>query len=368
MTADPDATLGAETLTTLCASDTTPGVTVSVGDAEVTGAASTVAPITRGEPAVVPVNVAVYVPSPLSFVTPIAPSLVPLPFGKSTVAPPAVIPFPAASRAVSVSVTVFPEASDGAETVTVLCARESAPGITVIVGNVLVTASPAIVAPIVRAVPATVPMNVAVYVPSPLSAVSDSVPSLEPAPFVKSTASPPPGSALPRASRAVSVTTAVAPDVSVAVETVTSDWARETAPAVTVTVGNVDVIAWPSIVAPSSRAVPTVVALSVAVYVPSALSVTAEIAPSLVPVPFVMSTVRPPVVNVFPAASRVVSVSVAAPPAPTLDVDTVSVLSASESGPGVTDTVGAADVTALPPIRASIWRGVPTTVPVNVAT
>jgi hypothetical protein len=86
------------------------------------------------------------------------------------------------------------------------------------------------------------------------------------------------------------------------------------AAAVTVMVGAVLVTATLPMLAPMLRALPAVVAVNVAVYVPLAWSVTKPIVPSLVPEPFVNVTTKPPVVFALPAASRVRSVSVAVAP------------------------------------------------------
>ena len=97
------------------------------------------------------------------------------------------------------------------------------------------------------------------------------------------------------------------------------------------------------------------------------LSVAAEIVPSLVPLPLLNSTARPPLVNVFPAASRVVSVSVVPVPEAIEDAETATDDCASESAPGFTITVGAALVRAFPSTVAPSARAVPAVVPVNVA-
>lgn len=201
----------------------------------------------------------------MSAVAEIVPSLVPAPLVNTTASPPAVSRLAEASRADSVSVTAEPAVTVPAETATVDCAGEAAPGPTVIVGAMEVTGEPPIVALVVRAVPAVVAVNDAVYVPFPLSVVAEIVPSLVPVPFVNTTVSPPPVSALLAASRAVSVSVAVVPDTTFADETVTVDRASVAAPGVTVIVGGVDVTAPALTVAPMLRAEPAVLAVNVAV-------------------------------------------------------------------------------------------------------
>ena len=112
-----------------------------------------VAPIVIGVPASIPVNVAVYVPSPLSVVLPIVPVLAPSPVEvlKATVSPVVFRLRPAASLAWSVSMAVEPDATVDLEVVTEDWAAET---VTVIVGCAVVTGVPPIVALIVVAVPA----------------------------------------------------------------------------------------------------------------------------------------------------------------------------------------------------------------------
>ena len=360
VSASPDATVLADALTSDCASDTAPGVTVIVGPVDVIAFPLIVAPIVRGVPAVVAVKIAVYVPFALSVVAEMKPSLVPAPVVKSTASPPEVSTLLWASRAVSVTVVLSPETSDDAAVVTVESASDTPPGCTLSVGRADVTGWPSIVAPIARGVPATLPMKRAAYVPSPLSVTAPIVPSLVPVPLVNNTVRPPVVSAFPAASRTVSVSVTLSPVSTIAADRLTVDCASDVGPGVTMSVGVADVTAAPSTVAPSVRAEPAVVAVSAALYVPSPLSAVAAIVPSLVPLPFVKSTVRPPVVSRLAAASRAVSVSVTAPPDATDAADTVTADCASESAPGVTVIVGLADVTAMPLIVAPNARGEPT--------
>src|SRR5262249_31948309 len=127
-------------------------------------------------PAVVPVNVAVYVPFPLS-VTPLnVPCPVPPPRANATVRPPVVSWVPAAFRAVRVTVAVLPTGTDDGALATVDCPRSAVVDeVTVMVGAVVVTAVPFMVAVMVLA-PAVVPVNVAVYLPLLLSVTLLNVP------------------------------------------------------------------------------------------------------------------------------------------------------------------------------------------------
>src|SRR5262245_40911767 len=135
-----------------------------LGAVEVTGSLSIVAVIVF-VPAVVAVNVAVYVPSLLSVTGPNVPMVVPVPRAKVTVEPPVVKAVPVASRAVSVTVLVPPTAADEGAAATDDCVGSTGPGagpaVTVTVGAWLVTAWPPIVAVIVL-LPAVVAVNVAV--------------------------------------------------------------------------------------------------------------------------------------------------------------------------------------------------------------
>src|SRR5687768_9698525 len=88
-------------------------------------------------------------------------------------------------------------------------------------------------------------------------------------------------------------------------------------PGVTVTVGIVVVTADPLSVAEIDRAVPAVVPVNTALYVPFALSVTAPNVPALVPPPDperLNATFAPPVVRFAPAASLACSSTVAVLP------------------------------------------------------
>src|SRR5439155_802159 len=130
--------------------------------ADVTGLPPMVALIVVAVPAVPPVNVAVYVPLPLSVVPPIVPVLVPPDRVNTTDRRPVGRLFPAASLACRVSVAVAPDTTVLLEVVTVDVLRDAEPGVTVIVGRADVTALPPMVAPMVVALPAPVPVNVAV--------------------------------------------------------------------------------------------------------------------------------------------------------------------------------------------------------------
>src|SRR5690242_13043741 len=118
-----------DTVTTDVAAEITPGVTVTVGGVEATGAELIVAPTVVAVPARTPVNVAVYVPLPLSVAGDgeIVPVLDPPATLKTTVAPPAVMLLPPASFPWSVSVTVLPDCTLPFDTVMMESAGEIAP-------------------------------------------------------------------------------------------------------------------------------------------------------------------------------------------------------------------------------------------------
>ena len=202
-----------------------------------------------------------------------------------------------------------------------------------------------------------------------MSVVDPIVPVLVPAPVVlKTTVAPPLGRSLPAASRACSVRVAVPPEATVGAEVLTRDCAVDAAPELTVMVGSVVVTAAPSIVALMVFAVPASTAVNVAVYVPSPLSVVDPSVPVLVPGPVVVNTtVLPPTVRLFPAASRACNVSVAVPPDSTVPLEVVTTDCAVLAGPGITFTVGDTVVTALPPIVAVMLFAVPASTPVKVA-
>ena len=97
------------------------------------------------------------------------------------------------------------------------------------------------------------------------------------------------------------------------------------------------------------------------------LSLVAEIDPVEVPPEFVKTTVEPPEVKLFPAASRPCKVRVMLAPELTVELDTLTTDCASEITPGVTVTVGSVDVIATPPMVPVIVVDVPLTIPVKVA-
>src|SRR5258706_9382877 len=148
VTIAPDATVSADTVTTEVAGEAAPGVTVIVGSVDVTGVAPMVAPILAGVPAVTAVNVAVYVPLPLSVAGDgaIVPALDPPETVNATVAPPVVRALPAASRACKVRVAVPPAPMVAADTETSDVTAEITPGVTVTLGTVVATGPPSIVA------------------------------------------------------------------------------------------------------------------------------------------------------------------------------------------------------------------------------
>ena len=90
------------------------------------------------------------------------------------------------------------------------------------------------------------------------------VPVLVPPLAVNATTSPPLVRLFPAASLACSVSVTALPDVTVGLETDTVEVAVDTGPTVTVTVGSVEVTAWPPIVAPMVVAVPASTPVKVA--------------------------------------------------------------------------------------------------------
>jgi hypothetical protein len=326
VTALPDTTVPADTLTTDVAVAAGPGVTWTVGSAVVTATPPIVAPIVFALPARTPVKLAVYVPFALSVVAPTVPVLVPPEAEITTVAPPALRLLPAASLACSVSVTALPDATVPLDTLTTdpVAAVEIAPTVTVTVGSVVVTATPPIVAPTVLGVPARTPVKLAVYVPFALSVVAPIVPVLVPPAAVNTTVDPPVLRSLPAASVACSVSVTALPDTTVGADTLTADRVVEIGPTVTWTVGSVVVTATPPIVAAMVVAVPATIPVKLAVYVPFPLSVVAPTVPVLVPPEAVNATVRPPVVRLFPTRSFACSVSVTALPDATVPADVLT--------------------------------------------
>ena len=91
------------------------------------------------------------------------------------------------------------------------------------------------------------------------------------------------------------------------------------------TVGIVEVTADPPIVALIVVAVPEVVPVNVAVYVPFELSVTEPNVPLEVPPDRVNATVRPPLVSWLPAASFAVRVTVTPDPEATVPEETETI-------------------------------------------
>lgn len=157
VTLDPEATLFPETLTRDVATETPPGLTVTVGNVDVTEFPPIVALMVVAVPEVTPVNTAEYVPFPLSVVEPMVPVLVPPVRVNTTADPPALRLLPLLSLACNVRVMVDPELTVPLETETIDCAKDAEPGVTVTVGIVDVTLLPPIVALRVVAEPAVTP-------------------------------------------------------------------------------------------------------------------------------------------------------------------------------------------------------------------
>jgi hypothetical protein len=324
--------------------DTAPGENWTVGSPLVI-AEPPIVPDTVAVPAVVElVSVAEYEPSPLSATALSEPSVV----ESTTVPPPDVSLFPLASFAWTVIAEVEDPSAviDAGEAEIVVVEADTAPGENWTVGSPLVIAEPPIV-PETVAVPAVVELvSVAEYEPSPLSVTALRVPAV-----VDSVTVPPlEVRSFPFASVAWTVTDEVEDpsDVIDAGEAEIVVVEASGAPGVNWTVGSPLVIAEPPTV-PDTVAVPVVVELvSVAVYVPSLLSVAALSVPSVLE----SVTVEPPDVTLFPFASFawtvIVDVDV---PFAVIDAGEAEIVVVEASGaPGVNWTVGSPLVIAEPPI------------------
>ena len=260
----PDASVAAETVTSDCATEAAPGMTWTVGVADVTGTPLIVAPIARGVPAVVPTYVAECVPSRLLVVVSGPKSLVPTPFVNTTTSVGTARTLPCASRTVSVTVPCEPDAMPVADTESVDSAGEAGPAVTVIVGKALVTAAPSTIAPIVRALPVVVAVKFAVNVPFKLLVAAPIVPSLVPEPFVNTTAGAAAGTTFPWASRAVNVSAVSDPEASVGAPTASELCPSEIGPGTTVICGRAPTGIWTlSTLTESVAAVPAVSAPNV---------------------------------------------------------------------------------------------------------
>ena len=201
-----------------------------------------------------------------------------------------------------------------------------------------------------------------------LSVVAPIVPVLLPPVRVKTTVRPPLVRLFPTASRAWSVRVSALPDANVALVRVTSEVTGDATPAVTVIVGNVELIAAPPIVALMARAVPANTPVKVAEYVPLPLSVVTPIVPVLVPAPVVeKTTVKPPLVRLFPAASFAWSVSVALVPDAMAPLDVVTVEFAVETAVPCVTVIDVVEVIGAPPNVALMVIADPAEIAVNVA-
>lgn len=117
MTVEPEAMVTADNVIDELAKEIVPGVTVTVGSVLVITLPPIVALIDVAVPAIAPVNVDVYAPSPTSLVDERVPVLVPPLRENTTVCPPFVRALPEASRVRSVAVNEEPEATVVAESV-----------------------------------------------------------------------------------------------------------------------------------------------------------------------------------------------------------------------------------------------------------
>ena len=193
------------------------------------------------------------------------------------------------------------------------------------------------------------------------------VPALDPPLRENATVRPPEVKVLPAVSFAVRVSVSFAPEERPEVETVTRDCEREIDPGDTVSVGITEVTDDPPIVAARVVAVPDVVPVKVAVYVPLLLSVTEENVPFETPPVRAKAIVEPPVEIEFPLGSFAVKVTVTPVPEARVALETVTRDCEREIDPGVTVTVGNVEVTAEPLTVALMVVAVPEAIPVKVA-
>src|SRR5512146_17186 len=114
-------------------------------------------------------------------------------------------------------------------------------------------------------------------------------------------------------------------------------------------------------------AVPAVVPVKMAIYLPFKLSTTVLKVPLDVPDPSPKATVSPPLVNLLPSASLAIKVTSVLSPEEMELLLTDRVDWLSETDPGVTVTVGSVLVTAPALIVAVIVVAVPAVVPVKTA-
>ena len=157
------------------------------------------------------------------------------------------------------------------------------------------------------------------------------------------------------------------PELTEVADAVMSDCATEMVPGVTVSVGEVVVTVTPPMVALIEVAVPATTPVNEAVYVPLAASVVAETDPVDVPPVFEKTTVEPPTIKAFPAASLAVNVRTTELPEATVALPTLTSDCAGEIAPGVTCTVGKVVVTELEFKTARIEVAEPAMTPVKFA-
>ncbi len=143
---------------------------------------------------------------------------------------------------------------------------------------------------------------------------------------------------LPSVSMTWTVTVAVLPEVTVPALIVAKDLARSTGPATTVSIGSGEVKAWPLTVTARLLAVPAVMALKVAVYVPLPLSCTGLMTP-----PAKASVTIWPGTRLLLLSSTVTVTSMLVPAVTVLAL-TTAVDRFRFTGPGVTCTVAGTEV------------------------
>lgn len=235
---------------------------------------------------------------------------------KTIVSPPVLMALPPPSLAVKVTLTDDPDWVVADDTEMRDCTADIGPGITLIDGRAEVIGEPLTFAPTLTAVPINNPVMVVSYVPSLLSVTAEKEAVELPPVRLKTTVAPPKVSWLVFASLRVATIFTLLPACTVAGLPVITmvEFAKEAGPGNTVRVGRVEEIGIVSTVALIVVAEPAKIPLKVAVYVPSALSVVAEMVPVEEPPELVKTTVLPPAVSWLLFPSRKVRVIVAADP------------------------------------------------------
>src|SRR5690348_3579711 len=163
----------------------------------------TVPPSEAGDPAVVPLMLAVYVPSPESTTPAIVPRLVPPPNPNTTVAPPVVSGFPNASFAWNVATALCPAISVSFAIVRVEVVPEAWPGVPVARKTIVTPGNMGVEAETrLLFAPAAVPTCQDVTAATPLAPVDGEAPVSFPAPLSTTKVTGAPETAFPNVSLA----------------------------------------------------------------------------------------------------------------------------------------------------------------------